>query len=58
MDRSKSNRGLLEATYCKTAPIPADDAGHAPDAIAERSFDLSHVLSGYAFAKEEPLSPP
>jgi hypothetical protein len=37
---------------CKTAPIPADDAGDAPDAIAKEGYDLTHVLIGYAFAKE------
>ena len=52
MERSNSNRGLVEAMYCKTAPIPADYAVYAHDAIAKGSYDLTHVLIGYAFAKE------
>ena len=52
MERSNSNRGLLEAMYCKEQPIPADYATYARDAIAKGSYDLTHVLIGYAFAKE------
>ena len=52
MERSNSNRGLVEAMYCKTAPIPADYAVYAHDAIAKGGYDLTHVLIGYAFAKE------
>lgn len=52
MERSNPNRGLLEAMYCKEQPIPADYATYASDAFAEGSYDLSHVLIGYAFAKE------
>lgn len=52
MERSNSNRGLLEAMYCKEQPIPADYAAYARDAIAKGSYDLTHVLIGYAFAKE------
>jgi hypothetical protein len=52
MERSNSNRGLLEAMYCKEQPIPADYAIYARDAIANGGYDLTHVLSGYAFAKE------
>ena len=52
MERSNSNRGLLEAMYCKQQPIPSDYAAYARDAIAKGSYDLTHVLIGYAFAKE------
>jgi len=52
MERSNSNRGLLEAMFCKEQPIPADYATYARDAIAKGSYDLTHVLIGYAFAKE------
>jgi hypothetical protein len=38
--------------YCRTAPIPDDYADYARDAIAKGGYDLTHVLSGYAFAKE------
>lgn len=52
MERSNSNRGLLEAMYCKEQPFPADYSSYASDAIAKGSYDLTHVLIGYAFAKE------
>lgn len=52
MERSNSNRGLLEAMYCKEQPIPADYVTYARDAIAKGGYDLTHVLIGYAFAKE------
>jgi hypothetical protein len=52
IERSESNRGLLEAMFCKEQPIPADYATYARDAIAKGGYDLTHVLSGYAFAKE------
>jgi hypothetical protein len=52
IERSNSNRGLVEAMYCRTAPIPDDYVGYARDAIAKGGYDLTHVLSGYAFAKE------
>lgn len=52
MERSNSNRGLVEAMYCKEKPIPADYVTYARDAIAKGGYDLTHVLIGYAFAKE------
>jgi hypothetical protein len=52
IERSESNRGLLEAMFCKEQPIPADYAIYARDAIAKGGYDLTHVLIGYAFAKE------
>ncbi len=52
IDGSHANRGLREAMDCKTAPIPADDAGDAPDAIAKEGYDLTHLLSGYRCAKK------
>jgi hypothetical protein len=58
MERSNSNRGLLEAMYCKEQPIPADYVIYARDAIAKGGYDLTHVLSGYAFAKEAGCSYP
>ena len=52
IERSNSNRGLLEAMYCKEQPIPASYVDYARDAISKGGYDLTHVLSGYAFAKE------
>jgi hypothetical protein len=52
IERSNSNRGLLEAMYCKEQVIPASYVDYARDAISKGGYDLTHVLSGYAFAKE------
>lgn len=58
MERSNSNRGLIEAMFCRVNPIPADYARYAHDAIAKGGYDLTHVLIGYAFAKEAGCSYP
>jgi hypothetical protein len=52
IERSNSNRGLVEAMFCKEQAIPADYVTYAHDANAKGGYDLTHVLSGYAFAKE------
>lgn len=61
MERNNPNRGMIEAMYCRERPIPMDYIAYAQDAIAKGGYDLTHVLIGYAFAKEAgcsyPLSP-